>query len=246
MDGTQFEDFTERAYRDLLALAKSRYAFERYGTWTDRPHVLWRHDVDYSMHRAVRIARIEAENNVQATYFFLLHSELYNLLELEVFRHAQEILSLGHSLGVHFDAAFYGGFDSEDQLAVKLRHEARLFEDIFERPVRVFSLHNADVSNSARFDGDEIAGLLNASGRGIRQRYRYVSDSNGYWRFECLRDVLESEENAYLHVLTHPEWWQVEAMSPRARIMRCIEGRRTYTERSYDRLLETYGRTNIR
>lgn len=246
VDGAGFEDFTEEAYGELLALAKDSYSFERYGTQTTLPHVLWRHDVDYSMHRAVRIARIEAEQGVHATYFFLLHSELYNLFELEVFRRAQEIVALGHSLGVHFDAAFYGGFDSEDALAIKLRHEADLFEQIFEHPVDVFSLHNTDVGRSARFDADQIGGLLNASGRGIRERYGYVSDSNGYWRFERLRDVLESGVHPRLHVLTHPEWWQREPMSPRARIIRCIEGRRHYSEQAYDLLLETYGRTNIR
>ena len=246
MGGCGFEDFTEDAYRGILGLAKSKYDFEPYGTTTTDPHVLWRHDVDYSMHRAVRIARIEAEHDVRATYFFLLHSELYNLLELEVFKRAREILSLGHSFGVHFDAGFYGGFDSEDQLAAKLRHEAQLFEQLFERPVLAFSLHNTDVSKSARFDSDEVAGLHNATGRGIRHQYAYVSDSNGYWRFDRLRDLLESGRHERLHVLTHPEWWQTEAMSPRARIIRCIEGRSRYIEESYDRLLETYGRTNIR
>ncbi len=246
MDETSFEDFTEEAYRDLLAIAKRRYLFQQYGTETSKPHVLWRHDVDYSMHRAIRMARIEAENDVRATYFFLLHSELYNLFELEVFQRAREILSLGHWLGLHFDAGFYGGFDSEEQLEVKLVHEAQLFEQVFEHRVRAFSLHNTDVSNSARFDADLIGGILNATGRGIRDRYAYVSDSNGYWRFQRLRDVLQSAVHPRLHVLTHPEWWQAEAMSPRARIVRCIEGRRAYTEESYDRLLQTYGRTNIR
>lgn len=245
MGHRDFEDFTESAYRDVIAMARRHYAFELYGTKTELPHVLWRHDVDYSVHRAVSLARIETEHEVKATYFFLLHSELYNLLELDVYRRAREILSLGHALGVHFDAGFYGGFDSEEAMAEKLASEARLYEEIFEQPVRVFSLHNTDVSGSARFDAGEIAGLINASGRSIREQYAYVSDSNGYWRFDRLRDVLQSGVHQRVHVLTHPEWWQVEAMSPRARIARCIEGRSRFHGESYDRLLATYGRANI-
>ena len=53
----------------------------------------------------------------------------------------------------------------------------------------------------------------------------YVSDSNGYWRFERLPEVLAAGAHERLHVLTHPEWWQEEAMSPRERILRCIAGR---------------------
>lgn len=241
-----FDDFTESGFRDVLAAAKARYVFEPYGTETDEPHVLWRHDVDYSVQRALALARIEDEHDIRATYFFLLHSELYNLLELEVFRRAQQIVAMGHSVGLHFDAAFYGGFDSEDALAVKLGAEADLLEQLFERPVRVFSLHNTEVSDSARFDADEIAGRLNATGRAIQARYRYVSDSNGYWRFEPLLDVIESGGHPRLHVLTHPEWWQPEAMSPRARIARCIDGRSRFAGDSYDRLLATYGRLNLR
>ena len=243
---SDFDDFTEAAFRQVIRAAKLRYTFEDYGTETDESHVLWRHDVDYSVHRALSLARIEAENDVRATYFFLLHSELYNLLELEVFRRAREIVALGHAVGVHFDAGFYGGFDSEDSLAVKLRAEIELFEQLFEQPVRVFSLHNTQVSDSARFDSDRIAGSLNASGRGLRAAYRYVSDSNGYWRYERLLDVIESGGHPRLHVLTHPEWWQAEPMSPRARIARCIDGRSRFTGESYDRLLTTYGRVNLR
>jgi hypothetical protein len=241
-----FQDFTEDAYRRLLRLARDRYAFVAFGEPDAEPHALWRHDLDYSVHRAVRIAEIEADEGVRATYNMLLHSELYNLLELDVIKRARRILDLGHWLGLHFDAGFYGGFDSEDALAEKVAWERDLLEQLFERPVTAMSLHNTDVSRSAGFDADVVAGLPSANGRTLRETYGYVSDSNGYWRFRALSDVLESAEHARLHVLTHPEWWQEGPMSPRDRIMRCIEGRSRFSERSYDELLATYGRENIR
>ncbi len=64
-----FEDFTETSYREIVASARERYAFEPFGTATTSPHVLWRHDVDYSVHRAAALARIEADLGVRATYF---------------------------------------------------------------------------------------------------------------------------------------------------------------------------------
>jgi hypothetical protein len=246
VSAADFDEFTEHAYVDLLAVAEKSYSFEGYGTRATVPHVVWRHDIDYSMHRAHALAAIEAERGLRATYFFLPHSELYNILELEVCRKARELLSFGHALGLHFDAGFYGGFDSEDALAEKLAWEARFLEDVFEQPVGVFSLHNTDVSNSARFDSDYIAGLFNATGRHMKEGYSYVSDSNGYWRFRRLRDVLEHEQPPRLHVLTHPEWWQRESLSPRSRIQRCIDGRSRFHEQSYDRLLESCNRLNIR
>lgn len=46
---SEFGDFTETNYRELLRLALTRYRFARFGdSGTDR-HVLWRHDIDVSV-----------------------------------------------------------------------------------------------------------------------------------------------------------------------------------------------------
>ena len=76
-------------------------------------------------------------------------------------------------------------------------------------------------------------------------RYAYVSDSNGYWRFERLPEVLAAGAHERLHVLTHPEWWQEQPMSPRERILRCIEGRGRASEATYDALLSDNQRVNV-
>jgi hypothetical protein len=241
-----FQEFTEAGYRRLLRVARDRYTFARFGDAPAEPHVLWRHDLDYSVHRALRLAEIEAEEGVQATYNFLLHSAVYSLLELEVIERARRILDLGHWLGLHFDAAFYGGFTTQDAFAENAAWERDLLERLFDRPVTAFSLHNTDVSNPPGFDADVVAGLPSANGRMLGATYEYISDSNGYWRWQPLGEVLESGGHERLHVLTHPEWWQAEPMSPRRRIMRCIEGRSANAERTYDDLLATYGRVNVR
>src|SRR4051794_14022454 len=108
MSASDGEDFTEGAYLSLIHEARLGYSFEPFGTTCVHPHVLWRHDVDASVHRALVLARIEAELGVRSTYFFALRSEFYNLLESGVTRRAREILELGHWLGLHFDPASLG------------------------------------------------------------------------------------------------------------------------------------------
>ncbi len=244
-DFAEFTEFTEDGYRALVREARERYPFVAFGAPGPDRHVLWRHDLDYSVHRALRLAEIEAEEGVSATYNFLLHSELYNLLEPGVLERARRILELGHWLGLHFDVGFYGSLD-DDALAEMVDAERTLLEQLFEREVSAFSLHNTQVSNSAGFDADVVAGLPSANGRALRATHGYVSDSNGYWRWDSLGDVLRSGEHKRLHVLTHPEWWTPEPMSPRRRILRCIEGRSRHAEASYDALLAAHGRVNIR
>ena len=68
-----FEDFTEKNYRKLIKLAKKNYVFKFFNSSNKPPYVLWRHDVDCSVHRALCLAKIEKELGVKSTYFFHLH-----------------------------------------------------------------------------------------------------------------------------------------------------------------------------
>ncbi|MBN9606116.1 MAG: hypothetical protein J0G30_05850 [Actinomycetales bacterium] len=239
------DDFTESGYREIIRSARSNYRFESYGTESDEPHVLWRHDVDFSPHRAARLAEIEADEGVRATYFVLLHSEFYNWLEADVTGRFRQIADLGHDLGLHFDASFYAPYAEQAALAEALDFERSLLERIFGRDVRAFSFHNPDVGDALQFDADEIAGMVNAYGRGTKERYAYCSDSNGYWRFHRLSEFLESG-HVFAQVLTHPEWWTPSAMMPRDRVQRAIDGRAAATAAGYDELLARIGRHNAR
>ena len=237
-------DFTEAEYRRLLRLALASYRFIAFpefrsaGPWS----VVWRHDIDLSVHRARALARIEAEEGIRATYFLNLHSAFYNALETDVASRVREIVALGHDLGLHFDPTFYAG--GATGLEEALASERRLLESVFETAVSSFSLHNPETAGW-RDDRDEIAGLVNAYGASLRGSFAYCSDSNGYWRFRRLRDVLEAAEDERLHVLTHPEWWVPEPMLPRARVARCIEGRATRQHERYERALAEMGRRNV-
>jgi hypothetical protein len=239
-----FDDFTEASYRAILELAVGRYAFEPFGTDASGPHVLWRHDVDYSVHRGVALARIEAEFGARSTYFLSLHSDLYNVLEPKVNALARELAAMGHWLGLHFDVGFYA-HRSPGAVDERVAWEARVLADALDAPVDAVSLHNPSVSGTEELDAERLGELVHAGARSVRDRYAYVSDSNGYWRFERLPDVLSAGRHERLQVLTHPEWWQQEPMSPRERILRCIEGRGRAAEASYDALLANNARVNV-
>jgi hypothetical protein len=236
-----FEDFTEASYREVVAAALGRYAFEPFGTRAAAPHVLWRHDVDYSVHRAAALARLEADLGARATYFVSLHSDLYNVLEPAVHERLNEIAALGHWIGVHFDA----GFSADGTLDERAAWEARVLGEALDVPVRAVSLHNPSVSGTEGLDVEELGGMVHAGARSLRERYAYVSDSNGYWRFERLSEVIATGEHERMHILTHPEWWQEQPMSPRDRILRCIEGRSAASEATYDALLSDNQRVNV-
>ena len=54
-----FDDFTESHYNLLLKTANKNYKFKNFGTKSKDPHIILRHDVDISVHRALALAKIE-------------------------------------------------------------------------------------------------------------------------------------------------------------------------------------------
>jgi hypothetical protein len=232
-------EFTVEDYGNLLDKALVRYRFVTYtDSGREDGRALWRHDIDFSPHRAVAMAEQEAARGVRATYFIQLTSPYYNVLESGVLARLRCIADLGHSIGIHFEPV---GEASEEQLAF----EAKTLSRGLNVPIRVFSLHNPTTYDATRFEADCVAGLINASAPVWRKDFTYCSDSNGMWRFRPLAEVLNDPASRNVHVLTHPEWWQEEAMPPRERIRRCIAGRAEYCTRYYDELLDRHGRVNL-
>jgi len=242
-----WDDFTEAAYGRLIEAART--GGYRFADYRERPagrHVLWRHDVDFSMHRAVRLAEIERERDAKATYFVNPHCAFYNLLEPEITALVRRIADLGHEIGLHFDSGAYPAKSwSRESLGDLISRERNLLESFLGCQIQAFAYHNPDTSDILAIDDDEIAGLVNAYGRTLRNSYGYASDSNGYWRFRPIGEVIAAGEHERLQILTHPEWWTVEPLPPRARVARCVNGRAEKALRQYDEFLRRTGRENL-
>ncbi|WP_176793810.1 hypothetical protein [Rhodospira trueperi] len=177
----------------------------------------------------------------------MLHSEFYSVLERGILNRLRDIAAMGHAIGLHFDPTFYGQeIDSRADLERFISEERALLERLLHVRVETLSFHMPDTGRWQASDDDEVAGLINAFGRGVRDRFAYCSDSNGYWRFQRLADVLEAVADERLHVLTHPCWWTPEPMAPRQRMARVIGGRADWLDRHYDSLIADSGRVNLR
>lgn len=239
-----FADFTRANYRALLGLARRTYQFRDYNHAPSHERfVLWRHDVDYSVHSAAALARIEADEGVRATYFFRLRSELYNLMEQPVLELAREIASLGHHIGLHLDTADYD-IRTEADLDEPVQWEAQILERLIDRPVVAVSFHQP-TELLLTCQRAQYGGRLNTYAARFQYDVGYVSDSNGYWRHRRLTDVLTDAPDFNLQVLTHPEWWTDEPMSPAARIERCIAGRADSMRTYYRDDMRRAGRINV-
>ena len=145
---------------------------------------------------------------MRATYFVNPHSDFYNISEKNTLSSLLEILSLGHELGLHLDCDFYGS-GSKDLDATIIR-EADFLESLTGVRPLAFSFHNPTHQDLLN-ENSRYGGLVNCYSAYFKTVAAYCSDSNGYWRFHRLRDVLSQKDARCLQVLTHPGWWHRSA-----------------------------------
>ncbi len=97
--------------------------------------VILRHDVDVSIDLALKMAILENNSNVKATYFFLLSNLSYNLLADENIKKVKKIRELGHNISLHFDLSIY---KNPRKSFIK---EKKIFEDVFDENINIISIH---------------------------------------------------------------------------------------------------------
>lgn len=234
--------FTESSYRGLLEHTAQHYAFSGYVQPPAGPHAILRHDLDASLQRALALARIERALGIQATYFLFPRCLYYNLLHPESKAVVQAILALGHRMGLHFDVSM----DHEPaDLERLVAQEKELLEREFGRSPEAISFHLAGDFQSRLPREHVVCGMVNAYSSRMAAEYRYVSDSNGVWRFEPWSQLVDPARHPRLHILTHPEWWTAEALSPRQRLQRAIDGYAARMGAWYDETTRRYGRPNF-
>lgn len=225
----RFDDFTFDNYRRLLQLAKEKgfhFILHKDAFVAERKDVIWRHDVEFEPNLALRMATIENELGVQATYFFQMHSEYYNLFDIDYTEIFHRIKILGHHVGLHFDS-HYWRITSESQLDYYIKLDREYFEEALDVKIDTFSFHNT-TPFTQRCQKYKYGGLINVYSSYFKEHYNYCGDSLGYWRFDRLEDVLRDEKVQHLQALTHDANWSDEVLSPRKRFAKAM---RDHSER---------------
>jgi hypothetical protein len=164
---------------------------------------LLRHDCDNDLIAALAIAHLEAEMGIRSTYFLMLRSAMYNLLSIPNAKLAQEILSAGHWIGLHFDEQNYAQANLEQIAACVDRERCWLAEELGTQ-VDVVSVHQPTL----RVLHNQIKlNCLNTYDRSDMDDAYYLSDSNMMWKEDNPIEFFRTRKHPRLQLLIHPEWW---------------------------------------
>ena len=213
---TATSEFTLSGYgkllEDLLGLG---YRVRRFvDARPEVPDLILRHDIDISMAAACEMAEFETSLIITSTYFVLVRSPLYNFLDQENTRHLQRIISLGHEVGLHFDASMYNGeINALNQAADA---ECFILERFLKKPVELISLHRPQPALLGYTE--LIAGRIHSYQPRFFSDMGYCSDSRGDWYHGHPLEHSAVGESRALQLLTHPIWWTGVPGTPQQKI----------------------------
>lgn len=220
--------FTYKSYEKLILLLRDKgYDFSNYRNWKTKDKVvILRHDIDYSLAKAVALAELERELGVSSTYFVLLTSEFYNLLSKDNLSKISKIGKLGHDIGLHFDEVNYSEEYYKDHGGIEnvILEEVNLLKQITGIDVASVSMHRP--SKETLESNIDLGPVINSYGQQFFQDFKYVSDSRRKWR-EDIVEIIASEKYAKLHILTHAFWYNDIEKNLRASLLEFIKSGNT-------------------
>ena len=201
------QKFNISNYKKLLEYIKcSNLNFKNFGSNLKKGrNIIMRHDIDFCPERALEIALIEKEASVFSTFFFLVNTEFYNLNSFINKAILKEIISLGHYIGLHFDASFYS---QKSRLGLACKKELHTLEQIILKKIHIVSFHRP--SRAMLNMNNKLAGLEHTYMKKFIKDIVYCSDSQGKWRYKNPKEIIDENlknPKFNLHLLTHPIWW---------------------------------------
>ena len=203
--------FTFDSYKNLIqAIRESGYQFADYHNFNnfENPCIL-RHDIDYSLERALNFARLEEDLSVKSTYFVLVTSDFYNPLSNKSRTIIKTIKKYGHEIGLHFDEVSYKELNKES-IVDAIKKECSILQEIIEDKVTTVSMHRP---SKWVLEADlQIPEIVNSYGKCFFHDFKYVSDSRMRWREDVMKYVTE-KTYPKLHILTHAFWYGKKQLS---------------------------------
>jgi hypothetical protein len=201
-------DFTYNHYIETLKKTKETHTFYTFGDFPENPakrFVLLRHDVDAQVQKALKMAKINYDLGVTATFFIRIHGP-YNPFRQLAYNAILEIAKLDQEIGLHYEPVFYAkhGLPVEGTILF----EIELLNHMFSMNIKSIAPHQPSLSNpkidsiKQRFNDPYLPKFFS--------QIKYISDSNKRWREGCLCKWIEQCDR--IQVAIHPHWWDGDSL----------------------------------
>lgn len=198
-------------YTDLLRIAKETGRLTDFFTLEDE-FIILRHDIEFDIGKAYQLALIEQAEGVKSTYFVQIESTAYNAFSDSNRELLAEIISMGHTVGLHFRQR-----EDERENLIAIDRQLNILTNEIPGAKRVFSCHRP--KKDSFYHAYRVPDAVNAymppffyrTDRPLESPTRYITDSKWCWNnIHSIDDLLE---NPRIQLLTHPFQWSAKGMS---------------------------------
>lgn len=206
-----FAPWSTDEYRAIIRHYKSVVKDYREIDGATNEFCLIRHDVEFSVSRALMLAEIDHEEGIQSSFFIQVSNNAYNPLSTTNHAMIQRIAQLGHHIGLHFYVSHLAE-PSVEPLKAELMRQIQILEFATQVPVDRFSYHRPPrwVLELPRFHDDRIINAYDplyfelTDNGAPAQHIKYMADSQHQWHYG---HPLEAHTHKKFQILLHPDEW---------------------------------------
>jgi hypothetical protein len=208
------DDYRFARFKEFLEVIKGdKYSILTFSDYdagiinTEKVNVILRHDVDISLKRTIRMAEIQKELGVVATYFFRLHAEKYSFEDaIPVIK---QLVESGFKIGLHYETLSQAQGNREQAI--------QMFKDDVQRLREFVSVSTVAAHGQKGYKNRDIWENIDQEAIQVRSAYDvkhdlYLSDAggkrlSGYDDKYLFDRIYEAKPGQIVQVLIHPDWW---------------------------------------
>lgn len=194
---TTTSQFHKKSYFKFLSgFKKLGYNFISYKQIKKKNNILLRHDVDFSVDLAKKVAIWDHQQGIKSHFFFQYDSPFYNLGTYKNIENLKFIKKLKHTIGFHITIKNFK----------TIKKDLLIFEKFFRvngiKFDKIFSIHKIG-SKKYNIRIPRYQNFFNFNSLGI-----YYSDSGGSFRFgNPLNNNEITINKSSFQLNLHPIWW---------------------------------------
>ena len=243
--------FSYAEYRNIITLVKHNLPIMDFSEVNDEvdSFCVLRHDIEFSIDRALEMARIEHEDlNVHSTYTVQLRNNTYNALSQKNIEAIQEIESMGHYIGLHQNPPQM----DDDELVDYILKDIETLEHYYGFEVDRFAFHRCGSNPGILEKYVEVPEKINCYAEDFfhyfsgdkpeELRVHYLADSNHQWKYGHPLHIDYYDLPQKMQLLTHPYSWSEEGYDNISNYTKLIRERNAELLTSMDSETKTFPR----
>jgi hypothetical protein len=232
--------FSYNEYRKIILKYKKIIKdFSKINKFT-KTFCLIRHDIEFSIDRALRMAKIDNFLGIKSSFFVQVKSDCYNAFSDENIKKLKQIIKLKHYIGLHF---YVSNLKKKDSIVqVELKKQIKILELALGRKIDRLSIHRPpkwilSKKNSIFKPYINTYSNLYFEFKKNPTEIKYYADSNHRWNYGHPMDVNKFKK---FQILLHPDEWSQKGMSEKENLISLIKEEKLNFISSLDKEYKTF------